>query len=69
MLHDIYTQDRRRTASRGVDRTRWIDPENARLNPWLRWRPERPAATHVLTVADMAECRCPDLCNRDHGND
>jgi hypothetical protein len=38
-------------------------------NPWMLWRPESPAETEVLTVAELAECRCPDLCNRDHGNE
>jgi len=41
----------------------------ARLNPWLLWRPERPQQPHVLTVAELAECRCPDTCNRDHANE
>jgi hypothetical protein len=41
----------------------------ARLNPWLLWRPERPQAPRVLSVAELAECRCPDICNRDHANE
>ncbi len=41
----------------------------ARMNPWLLWRPERPQAPQVLTVAELAECRCPDICNRDHANE
>lgn len=41
----------------------------ARLNPWLLWRPERPQQQPVLTVAELAECRCPDICNRDHANE
>jgi hypothetical protein len=69
MLHDTYRYSGLESSLRGTDRTRWVDPEHVRLNPWLRWRPERPAALHVLTVADLAECHCPDLCNRDHGND
>jgi hypothetical protein len=39
------------------------------MNPWLLWRPEAPASPEVLTVAEMAECVCPDLCNRDHVNE
>jgi hypothetical protein len=46
-----------------------IDPEAARMNPWLLWRPKRPARTHVLSVAELAECTCPELCHRDHGNE
>jgi hypothetical protein len=40
-----------------------------RANAWLQWRPELPEETHRLTVAELAECRCPDLCDRDHQNE
>ena len=43
--------------------------DEARLNPWLLWHLERPAERAVLSVADLAECQCPDLCDRDHDND
>jgi hypothetical protein len=46
-----------------------VTADAARLNPWLRWRPERPARPLVLSVAELAECRCPDICNRDHANE
>jgi hypothetical protein len=46
-----------------------LDQAEARPNPWLNWRPARPARSQVLSVADLAECTCPDLCDRDHGND
>jgi hypothetical protein len=36
---------------------------------WLHWRPELPEETHRLTVAELAECLCPDLCDRDHQNE
>jgi hypothetical protein len=39
------------------------------FHPWLLWRPETPARHAVLTIADRAECECPDLCNRDHDNE
>jgi hypothetical protein len=39
------------------------------LNPWMLWRPETPVEPVVLTVAELAECRCPDLCDRDHVNE
>jgi hypothetical protein len=42
---------------------------SARLNPWLHWRAEGPARAPVLTVAELAECTCPELCHRDHDND
>jgi hypothetical protein len=38
-------------------------------NPWLLWRPETPAEPQRLTVAELAECRCPELCDRDHDNE
>ena len=38
-------------------------------NPWLLWRSEAPAETDVLTVAELSECSCPDLCDRDHANE
>jgi hypothetical protein len=40
-------------------------------NPWLLWSIETPAdrERERLTVAELAECRCPDLCNRDHDNE
>jgi hypothetical protein len=47
---------------------RGADPD-VRLNPWLLWRPEAPDERMVLTVAELAECRCPDLCDRDHANE
>jgi hypothetical protein len=37
---------------------------------WLGWRPEsRREQAQVLTVAELSECRCPDLCDRDHPNE
>jgi hypothetical protein len=38
-------------------------------NSWLQWRPELPEEPRRLTVAELAECICPDLCNRDHPNE
>lgn len=38
-------------------------------NPWLQWRTERPEERTVLSSAELAECRCPDFCDRDHGNE
>ena len=36
---------------------------------WRRWRVRRPQEPELLTSAELAECTCPDLCQRDHGND
>ena len=41
----------------------------AEANPWLLWRPDAPVEPDVLTVAELTECRCPDLCDRDHANE
>jgi len=38
-------------------------------DPWLAWRPEFPQAPDTLSVAELADCRCPDLCDRDHANE
>ncbi len=46
-----------------------VSPGDARVNPWLLWRPELPVQPAVLSVAELAECRCPDLCDRDHANE
>jgi hypothetical protein len=46
-----------------------VEVMSTRFNPWLRWRPKRPAHPHVLSVAELAECMCPDLCDRDHANE
>lgn len=39
------------------------------INPWLLWNVDTPADRQVLSVAEMAECSCPDLCHRDHANE
>jgi hypothetical protein len=39
------------------------------LDPWLVWRVETPGETEILSVAQLAECRCPELCDRDHANE
>ena len=43
--------------------------ERARLSPWLSWRPKRSRTKPVLSVAELAECTCPELCDRDHANE
>ncbi len=41
----------------------------ARANAWMLWRVERPEEPAQLSVAELTECLCPDLCNRDHDNE
>jgi len=31
--------------------------------------PDRPASVIVLTTAELAECTCPEFCERDHDVD
>jgi hypothetical protein len=40
-----------------------------RPDAWLNWRPKRRPRAQVLSVAELAECTCPDLCDRDHPNE
>jgi len=44
-------------------------PSDGTVNAWLLWSVEAPAERQVLSVAELAECRCPDLCDRDHANE
>jgi hypothetical protein len=46
-------------------------PPSSRVepDPWMLWRTDAPAEPDVLTVAELAECCCPDLCDRDHANE
>ena len=46
-------------------------PATSRTNrdAWLEWRPQAAVEPYVLTIAELAECLCPDLCNRDHANE
>ncbi len=46
-----------------------VSADDARLNAWLVWRVEQPVPHEVLSIAELAECRCPDLCDRDHANE
>jgi hypothetical protein len=32
-------------------------------------QPARPASASVLTTAEVAECTCPEFCERDHERD
>jgi hypothetical protein len=61
----MYTTTASPTPRRSVRPT----PAPARVNPWLLWRIEDPPEPQVRSVAELAECRCPDLCDRDHFNE
>jgi len=40
-----------------------------RVDAWMEWRADTPEEPNRLTIAELDECRCPDLCNRDHVNE
>jgi hypothetical protein len=44
-------------------------PGQASVSPWLLWRTEAPSEPRILSIAELAECHCPDLCDRDHVNE
>ncbi len=52
-----------------LPRTRSSARQTDLANSWLQWRLELPEEPRRLTVAELAECICPDLCNRDHQNE
>lgn len=54
------------TASPARRRAARPTPEQAAINPWLLWRIEDASEPPRLSIAELAECRCPDLCDRDH---
>jgi hypothetical protein len=43
--------------------------DRTRVSPWLNWRPTKVRPMPVLSVAELAECTCPELCDRDHANE
>jgi hypothetical protein len=44
-------------------------PLERATDPWLLWRIASPEERPMLSVAELAECACPDLCDRDHANE
>lgn len=44
-------------------------PADASADPWLVWSVQGATEREQLSVAELAECRCPDLCDRDHANE
>jgi hypothetical protein len=57
------------TQSSTATRQPQADPARATANPWLLWSVELSSDREILSVAQMAECHCPDLCDRDHANE
>jgi hypothetical protein len=43
--------------------------ETTRIRRELREAPRKEASTTVLSSAELVECTCPDLCDRDHDRD
>jgi hypothetical protein len=52
-----------------LPQTRSLTREAEWANAWLQWRPDLPEEPRRLTVAELAECLCPDICDRDHSNE
>jgi hypothetical protein len=61
MLQDMFTAQ-----SSTLDRG---ESTRGRLSPWQNWRPKKQRQAPVLSVAELAECTCPELCDRDHPNE
>jgi len=62
---DAQATGRARPAS-GLDGSRVFA---IRPNVWVNWRPKHRPLPQVLSVAELAECTCPDICDRDHPNE
>ena len=43
--------------------------DTTRIRRELREVPRKEASVTVLSSAELAECTCPDLCDRDHDRD
>lgn len=50
-------------------RTAASRPPTALDLAWIEWRNDVPSQPGRLSVAELAECHCPDLCDRDHANE
>jgi hypothetical protein len=69
MLNHIVSAQATGPASRLTSVSDGSRPFAIRPNAWLNWRPKRHPRPQVLSVAELAECTCPDLCDRDHANE
>jgi hypothetical protein len=36
---------------------------------WRTWRSAQPEDQELLTSAELSECTCPEICQRDHDTD
>jgi hypothetical protein len=52
-----------------VDTTGRRTVDTAGLRRGIRDVPRKEATVVVLSSAELAECTCPDLCDRDHDRD
>jgi hypothetical protein len=68
MLQDTLITTRRTTMFDRAQADR-AQADRARISPWLNWRPNQRRPMPVLSIAELAECTCPDLCDRDHPNE
>jgi hypothetical protein len=69
MLQDILTQPLSLGGERRGSRFDREALERARVSPWINWRPKNRRPMPVLSIAELAECTCPELCDRDHANE
>jgi hypothetical protein len=69
MLNNIVSAQATVPAARPTPVSDGSRPFAIRPNAWLNWRPKRHPRPQVLSVAELAECTCPDLCDRDHPNE
>jgi hypothetical protein len=66
MLQNAVPMTPSRRAPRPI---RFVAERASQMNPWLLWRPQLPQDRPVLSVAELADCTCPEFCNRDHANE
>ncbi len=69
MLNHIVSAQATGRAARPTSVSDGSRPFAIRPDAWLNWRPKRLSRPQVLSVAELAECTCPDFCDRDHANE
>ncbi len=58
------------TSNSAPPRRRPVTPQRWDLvRYWQTWGLPEADEPALLTHAELSECRCPDLCDRDHQND
>ena len=53
----------------GSSECRILDPKHEQTVPAQVGFAEPAGATAVLSTAELADCTCPEFCERDHDND